>query len=189
MASPNRDKSRIKGDTRAVVGCGRTVWTHFTRPANTTQYTAGDQVGDTATPTTVLTFASVVDRPGECVCITGAVLVSSAYQASPPNFELWLFKTAPTTSNDNAALTVTDANLQGGNFIGRIRLGSDTSSAATGLPTSGAGGNTIVEQDDAVVFPVELADGVTDIYGMLVDRGGYTPISGERFDIGLRVMN
>lgn len=189
MASPNRDKTRILGNSQPVVGCARTVWTYFTRPANTTQYTAGDQVGDTATPSTILTFANVVDQPAECICVTGAVLVSSAYQSSAPNFELWLFKSAPTTANDNEAAAVTDAQLQGGNFIGRIVLGGDSSSASPGLATSGSGGNAIVEQDAAVVFPVELADGATSIYGFLIDRGGYTPVSGERFDIGLRVLN
>jgi hypothetical protein len=152
----------------------------FTRPADTTAYTAGDAVSDSTSAPSVITFKSVT-REGFCT-IQQAILLDSAAQATKIDAELWLFDTAPTAVNDNAAITFTDAELA--NLVGVIDFA--VANVKTGLATAGAGGNA-VNVKTGLNIPVRLPKLVNDLYGVLVVRNAYTPVSAEVFTITLGV--
>lgn len=173
--------------SRQVQGVANIVTTSYTRPANTTAYTAGDILSNDATTSTILTFAGVtpqIDTGGGV--IVGLSVVDSAYVATNLQGELWLFQSSTLTlAGDNVACTFTDANLQAGNLIGVIPF----STAYVGLATSGAGGNAVIVPPSAILIPFVCGSGLKDIYGAVVVRNAYVPVSGERFDFTLSILN
>lgn len=89
------------------------VTSTITRPADTTAYAAGDAwANSTSAPTAGGgTLADVVAFSGGSAELTHLSIVSSAAPATPLQGEIWLFDTAPTEINDNAAFTVSDAEM------------------------------------------------------------------------------
>lgn len=157
------------------------VVANFTRPADTTAYAAGDVVADSTSAPTVITFNSVARKNGGHFYLVGAHMTSSGNEATKPQFELWLFNAAPGLDNDNAAFTPTDAEIR--TVLAVIQFNTWFEG------TAGAGGNSwaagVVNPDDALI---ECGAAVDDVYGELVVRNAYTPISAERFDITLQVV-
>jgi hypothetical protein len=150
------------------------------RPADTTTYAAGDVIGTAASQ--VITFFNARDPNGDDVnkgLILGAQVVDSAAPATLPSLELWMFDTAPTAAADNTAWAVTDAELAAG-FLGVIPL----SYTYVGL----ASGNHVQRSDTtAIPFEVKASDG--SLYGVLVARNAYVPISEEVFKVILAVVD
>lgn len=153
---------------------------NLTRPADTTAYAAGDAVTDSTTAPTALTFTGCAGQDGGSGLIIGALLQDSANQATKGQFELWLFTDSPTPDNDNALFTPTDAENR--TLVCIIEF----SAAFVGDATSGAGGNCVY-QATAInkAFRTDADD--RELYGLLVVRNAYTPVSAERFDITLFV--
>lgn len=173
----NRSGVRTTGVATAVVEAT------FTRPEDVTQYTAGDVVANaTGTTHAVITFANCALVKGGSGEIIGACLVSSANQATKPDLELWLFDTAPTAMEDNAAFDPTDAELR--DVVGVIPF--PVASFKIGTVTVGADGNVRCEGSTGG-YPFVCASGSKDLYGILVERGTYTPVSAERFDLRLMI--
>lgn len=144
----------------------------LTRPADTTTYAAGDVV---TTPTTasVMTFTPLSETPNIGCEIKSALLMSSAAQTTKIDAELWLFSaTISDLDADNAAFSPTDAQMA--TLIGIIPF--PVASVKTGDATSGAGGNAV-----CVAANVGLACPVGTLYGVLVVRNAYIPVSGEIF--------
>ena len=149
----------------------------FTRPANTTQYTAGDVMSDS---TNVMTFHhTLFEFRGT---IKQAILVDSANQTTLLDAELWLFDTAPAVTTDNAVIAFTDAELS--QLVGIVNFA--VANGKIGLATAGAGGNAVNVQT-SLDIPVR-GKGTNDIYGGLVARNAYTPVSAEIFTVILSVM-
>lgn len=160
----------------------RKVTATFTRPSNTTQYAVGDVL--TAGTAAAMTFTNVVGGANGNGEIVKSVLVDSANQATLGDFELWLFHTAPTMDNDNAAFTPTDAEML--NLVGIIDFPATV--AAVGDATSGAGGNVVylgVPLSGLKTEPIGTKIGSRTLYGVLVARSTYTPVSAEEFTITL----
>lgn len=132
---------------------------------------------------TTLTFAGVGRVSGGTGLLVDALLIDSANQATKPSLELWLFSTAPAMDNDNAVFTPTDAELAA--LLGIIQF----QTAFVGDATAGAGGNSVIPSE-RTYLPVYLkcASTVTAIYGVLVTRSAYTPVSGEIFTVILKVV-
>lgn len=151
-----------------------------TRPADTTAYVAGDVVN--AATGAVITFSGCARANGLGGVIQHAKLVDSANQATKGSFELWLFDTTFTPDNDNAVFTPTDAEMA--TVVCVINLSSST---FVGDATAGDGGN-VLHQSDVLnrAFTCETAD--TALYGALVVRNAYTPVSGETFAIQLEIL-
>lgn len=151
-----------------------------TRPADTTQYAAGDVV--TSSPAAVLTFSGAGRVNGGSGIVIDALLIDSANQTTKPNLELWLFSQAPAIDDDNAAFTPTDAELA--NLVGIVQF----TTGFVGDATAGAGGNCVLPSE-RTYLPVfyECAAAVTALYGVLVARNTYTPVSGEVFSVKLKV--
>jgi hypothetical protein len=103
------DDPLVAGQTRGVLTCTTTI----TRPSDTSAYTAGDALSNsTSSPTAGGgTFTSAVGASGKSAILTDVVIVSSNAPATPLQGELWIFDTAPTAINDNAAFTVSDAEM------------------------------------------------------------------------------
>lgn len=169
-----------------VGGRSRTINGSVTRPADTNVYAVGDAITDSTSAPTVLTFSGCARINQGSGTILGATLIDSANQTTKGDFDLFLFDTTYTVDNDNAAFTPTDAEME--TAVGVISfLGGF---AKAGDATSGAGGNLIYAgqlgaYNDPIVFQCGAAS--TSLFGALVARNAYTPVSGEKFTIRLRI--
>jgi len=149
----------------------------ITRPANTDVYTAGDVVSE-VTSNDHFTFEEV-NRPGGIKkhlggSIATARLHSSANQATKLDGELWLFSQDIAEVADNGAFAPTDAEML--TLVGIIDF--PVANWKEGIATAGAAGNAVCE-----AFNLGLAykGGLTSLFGQLVVRNAYTPVSGEIF--------
>ncbi len=155
----------------------RRVWTitqTITRPANTTQYTAGDGVS-TATTGTILTFAGVAPAGKMGGRITSLYVHKTDQDEVEAAFDLNLFDTTVAVAGfeDNNAIAITDAEWQTG--VGVISLAaSEWKSVVTGSVWSKGDLN----------YAYQCAAG-TSLFGVLVARDTYTPASAEVFTIRL----
>lgn len=164
--------ARVKFATRRLVST-------LTRPANADQYAAGDVVS--ATDDGHLTFSGALETPHTGM-ISGARVICNANQATKPDLELWLFRSDIGEVADNAAFAPTDAEME--TLVGVIAF--PTANFLIGNPGSGADGNSVCEAFPLAI-PLRLA-GTPDaktIYGQLVVRNTYTPVSAEQFTVEL----
>jgi len=148
----------------------------YTRPADTNTYAAGDVVAESTSAATILTFTGFAKAAGLGATIQAVTFVDSAAQTLKPEFELYLFDTAPTMQNDNVAWAPSDSEME--KCLGVIALPSQL------FKTAGANGVISV---DGPGRPIQCASSVSSIYGILVTRNAYVPISGEKFVIRLHV--
>ena len=160
-------------------GRSKQISANFTRPADTTAYAAGDAVTNSTSSPAAITFSNCARISGGTGIITGCTLVDSANVATAGSFELWIFTASPTPDNDNAAFTPTDGECE--TLVGVYPL----STSYVGDATSGAGGNRVYESDEKLK-PFTCA--TTDLYGLVVVRNAYVPVSAEKFTFILRVL-
>ena len=137
----------------------------FTRPANTTPYTAGDVIGE------LLTFGADFSTGR----IESAVLVDSASESVKPDADLFLFDEIPDVAADNSTFAPTDVQLAHCvavlSFLSQNFKTGATNGVIHVTPTSGLG-TAFVTQGGK-------------LYGVLVARNAYTPISQEIFVVRL----
>lgn len=160
---------------------GRIVSANFTRPADTTAYTAGDVVGPVTTPA-AMEFVPVTEDKKDYAKIVSAVLITSANVATKPDLELWLFDTTLTPAADNAPFAPSDAEAR--TLVGVIPFA--TASFRVGKADSGADGNAICEVKNLQIAVQSQSAGGA-IYGVLVARNAYVPVASERFDVRLAI--
>jgi hypothetical protein len=170
--------------TEYVRGIGRTITASFTRPADTNAYTAGDVVNNSTSAPLVITFPSAVKGNNEGVTIMGVTLIDEANQATKPDLQLWLFDTAPVAVNDNAAFAPSAAEMEA--LVGIVAL--PVGSFVVGNSAAGASGNCAC---DAQALFLAVNGKLTDqaLYGVLVVRNAYTPVSAEKFVIRLKLVD
>lgn len=162
-------------------GFTRIVTAGFTRPADTTQYTANDVVSNSTTATSLLVFKNCVRVNGGSGLIHSALMFDSVDAATNPNFDLLLFdNTGLTLAADNAAGTIADAELL--NCVAAITFDGTT---AANVHT--AGGNLIVKAT-SIGQAFKCAPTTRDLYGVVIDRGAYTPASAEVFNFKLAIL-
>lgn len=154
----------------------------LTRPANVTAYAAGDAISD-ATGDAHFTFNNVAKQnPGSGV-IEKLVLNDSAAQATKLACDLVLFSVDVGVEADNAAWTPTDAEML--TVLGSVSIA--TTDWVVGDATAGAGGNCVAVKT-GLNIPFKPTTAATKIYGQLVARNAYTPVSGEVFTAKLGVI-
>lgn len=158
-----------------VKGYSQNIRTSITRPADTTAYTAGDVVG------TNITFPAAAPEIGGAGVILGTIVLDSANQATTPVLELWIFNDAVSTITDNAPLALSDTDLL--KLVTVIPLSTTYISNAA----SGANGNGCFISPQ-VAAPFECLPTTADLYGFLVVRNTYTPVSQEIFTIQLNLL-
>lgn len=150
-----------------------TVDVSLVRPANTTAYAAGDVVGTALTH--VLNLANMARTAGKGGMIMSALLIDSAAQATKPSLELWIFDTAPVAQADNVAFAPTDAEMK--RLVAIIPLTSFYVGGANGAMPGAAQSQ-----------PFKCLSSTKDLYGCLVVRNAYTPVSDEEFTLRLTVL-
>ena len=159
----------------------------ITRPSNTTAYAAGDVVSEVTT-NDHLTFSLANLTSGFQVVGTGKIesarCMINANQATKPDLELWLFDTDIAEVADNSAFAPTDTEIL--TLVGVIDFA--VANFKVGLAGSGAAGN-IVQQINNLDIPYKTAGDNQNgnLYGQLVVRNAYTPISAELFHVELVV--
>lgn len=146
----------------------------FTRPSDTTAYASADVIGPVTTPAS-MTFG-VDCNSGR---IRSAVLIDGACVATKLDADLFIFDTDLTPDADNAAFTPTDAELA--TCIGTLTFAA--ASAKIGDATSGAGGNVITVATGDLPF----ATVNRKLYGVLIARSAYAPVSAQTFQIRLGI--
>lgn len=171
--------------TDYVRGLNHTPRGKFTRPADANIYAAGDVIADSTSAPTILTFAGMAKGDSGCGIIQGAVLTSSANGTPKPDLELWIFDVAPAVTNDNAAFAVTNADLL--NLVGIIPF--PVGSFKVGLSGAGASGNVVCEVDNLGIPFNTLSTTPNTLFGQLVVRNAYTPISAEVIQIRLKILD
>lgn len=162
-----------------VIGGGYTtvISASKTRPSDTNAYAAGDVINESTSAGTVYTFTGCARFTGGSGIISKVMIDDSAYVATTLQAELWLFNATYTADNDNAVFTPTDAESQ--TVVARIPVNI----AYVGDATSGAGGNVGLESGVVNIPFVCNAD--ANLYGVLVARNAYVPVSAEVFNIRL----
>lgn len=154
----------------------QTVDAEFTRPSDTTAYAAGDVICNSTSAPTILEF-SVGQRNGATGVILRGTLIDSASEATALSAELWLFDTTITMDNDNAAFTPTDAEMK--TLVGVLSF--------TSRKVGTASDNCEFRSDESNI-PFACTSGTRKLYGVLVARNAYTPVSGEVFTVRLKVL-
>lgn len=144
----------------------------FTRPADTTAYTAGDVVGG------VLRFLGAATMSGSELLVTSHDLRIdvASIPSGMTSFRLHLYKnTPPSALADNAAFDIPAGDRA--SYLGYLDLGSPADI-----------GSTLYVQVDQVNKQFRLAAGETTLYGYLVTTGAYTPTSAASKTINLHAI-
>lgn len=145
----------------------------FTRPANTTQYAAGDLVANNATAGSVVALAFPFAGSGRM--IRRAHILKSGTTVTDASYRLHLYSSAPVPVNgDNAAWST-----PGAGYLGGIDVTVDTvfSDGAKGIGAPNAGSE------------INLISGVGTVYGLLEALDTYTPASAETFTVELETIS
>ena len=157
----------------------KTITGTITRPANTTTYAAGDVVA--ASGGDHFVFEKAVQCKGGSGEITAARITSSQNASTAMDAELWLFRTNIAEAGDNAAFAPTDTEML--TRIGIIDFA--TANWKIGNSGSAAAGNRACETVNlGIVFS---GGATTTIYGVLVTRNAYVPVSGEVLTVDLMI--
>lgn len=97
----------LRGESRSVAGGYTTVLTTtLTRPADTTAYTAGDEMTDTGGAIQTITGAARFS--GGSGIIQGVYVSQSTLWTTKPAMEIWVYDTTSTPVADNGAFAPTD---------------------------------------------------------------------------------
>jgi hypothetical protein len=166
------DVMPVKGSTVVASGI-------FTRPADTTPYTAADAVTTSTSAPAPLIIANAARVTGGSGVIIGGSFVKSTTSTTNASFRLWLFDTTPAAiPNDNAPWSPPL-------FAERATLiGTVTADFATGVMGS-----------DGVRVSLTLPRGYmafqavgTSIVAIVQALGAYTPGSAEQFFLALDIL-
>lgn len=152
-----------------------TVRDSITRPNDTTQYTAGDVIAE-ATNNDYLTFNDCTLGPEHLGNIRGAKLFTSVAAGTKPTIDLLLFNAAPAETADNNACAITDAEL--------LTLVAVIPFAQANVKSIGPNQACVVGD---LCYPFKAKDTNGVLYGVLVERGTYTPAAQEVFTVELSI--
>lgn len=159
----------------APLGFPKTISVDVTRPADTTAYAAGDAISNSTTaPTTGgFTFTGAARKSGGSGLITDVCVMTSNDPATRLSGEIYIFNQSVTNINDNAAFTVTDAEIK--TCIGVIPFsffdaGSNGYAQMTGLN---------------ILF---TCVGSADLRFLLRARNAYTPQSAEVITVLVKIL-
>ncbi len=156
-----------------------------TRPANATQYTAGDAVGAAGTSGAVLQFPPTAPSNSRSGKVMSARLWKADTDVVADGFSLDLFQKVPTAvPADHAAPTTDFINIADvGSYIGTILFNAGGIVLAGGVYYEGEG---TLAPTGGLPFVTDGDDGV--LYGILTAVGTYTPASGEVFTVTLEIQ-
>jgi hypothetical protein len=174
--------TQLRSSSVPVLSAGYTtlISATKTRPADTVTYASGDVINESTTVGTNWTFTSCARVNQGTGTIRGVILQDSANQTLKLAAELWLFNVAPGTDNDNTVFTPTDGELD--TLVAIIPL----STPYVGDGTAAAGGNSVLIANNLdEVFRCAAAS--TTLFGVLVARNAYVPVSAGVLRITLKI--
>jgi len=155
----------------------------FTRPANTTAYTAGDLIANDVDAADVIPLKFTTSRlsSGRGI-IRRARLFKDSETVTAASFNLHLFSQSPVVTNgDNGALAVATAQ----HFLGTIALDLSTGAFVTATDViKAAAASPEINFDLQSVSARERR-----LYGLLEALGAYAPASGETFEVTLEMAS
>lgn len=155
-----------------VGGTTSLVLASYTRQGNTTTYATGQALSDSASSPTALSFSNCARVSGGSGVILNAMLVDESAPGTRGSFELWVFDTSPTATNDLATFAVTNANAK--TLVGIIPF-----------TTSYTNSTNTLYMGDKVNLPFKCS--ATTLYGLVVVRNSYTPASSGVLDFRLQI--
>jgi hypothetical protein len=147
----------------------------FTRPSNTTAYTAGDVVGATS-GSAILTLSNIGPSGGFILIQSSALIFSdSTVPAGMGAFRVHFYNASPTAIADNAPFDLVsgDRTL----YMGYIDL-----SAPQDL------GSTVYTQTDYQGRLIKLATASTTLFAEIETRGAYTPVSASTVELRVSTL-
>lgn len=149
--------------------------TTFTRPADTTAYTANDLVANSTTAGSVVPMTFNITG-GRNARIWRAYIQFNSATVTNAKFNLHLYLSSPTCTNgDNGAWLTTNSGYQG--FIAVDATGQTFSDNTRGYG---------VYVNNSVFAPMYVQGGFNQqIFGLLQATAAYTPTSAEVFTVGL----
>lgn len=157
------------GEARAATKSQQSV--SQTRPANTTAYTAGDVVCNSASACTLLQFSEILDLRGGSGYILG-IRYSCDQKSITPRTRFYIYNASnPTVSVDNAAHR--DLFADAAKRLGYIDLPAMT----TGEDATNS--DMSYTQDFGLRHPVKAAAGSRDLFVLRKTLDAYTPASGS----------
>jgi len=163
------------GNGLQVGGHTARVSTSFTRPADTIAYASGDLVANSTTAGSVVPMTFAIGRNAGTLggMIRRIRLRKTGTSTTNAQFRLHLYSSSPTPSNGDNGAWLTD---QAANYVGAIDVTCDK------VFTDGAAGNGVPVVGSEINFTAAT------YYGLLEARAGYTPASGETFNVLLEVI-
>lgn len=151
----------------------------FTRPANTTAYSAGDTISDSLSATTPMTFTGAARNLGGSGWIVGAY-VSTNKTGVTSQLRVRLYSSAPTGyALDNAATPALYADVA--KRVGVIDL------PALAAPAAGGSVDFVDAEKFDLRIPFVCAIASQDLIGVLEAIDAMTPDSGQSFTVTLLV--
>lgn len=156
-------------------GTTATIGTNFTRPNDSNAYAANDSVTDSTSAPTVLTFSNMARASGGTGLITDAVFIDESNPGTVGSFDLMLYDTTFTPTNDNAAFNPSTTIQR--TFVGQIPFNQQIVAGSTSQAYHARGLN--------IAFTTV---GSANLFGQIVARNSYTPAATGRFDIRLKVL-
>lgn len=158
---------------KPVNGAGAGVSVSFTRPNDTSAYTANDVLGSATGTTAALRFSNL--RPGGAgeylITSTTLEIDLAAIPSGMTTFELALYNvTPPSALGDNAAWDVPSGDRSA--YLGRIQLGAPVDL-----------GSTLHVSADGINKQITLTG--TDVFAYLTTDAGYTPAAQTVYKVAL----
>ena len=176
------DESHISASLGAGRKYGGALAT-FLRPANATPYAAGDVISDSASVAAAIEFTNCGARKGGSGAILRAHVSVDVNHASVPNLELYIFDHEPTNHLDNAALALADSDI--------VKLHTSlifTGSTAKVLNASASPAGAIqIAAALELPRPFVCDPDSRSLYGLLVTRSVFTPVSGAKWYVHLEI--
>lgn len=163
---------KVAGNTVGFPGITAT----YTRPADTTAYTAGDALSDSTSAPNDLEFTGCSRVNAGSGYITGARLEISN-TSFDGKLRLFLYRSAPTATNDNAALTLAND----ADFVGWVEFDSANIESTFGTTVAYIEGTFPGNR----ILPFTCDSGDTKLYGIVGVVTGFTPTSGGTFEFFL----
>lgn len=150
-----------------------TIAREFTRPANTTAYTAGDAVGDSTSALTMQELANAARVSGGSGYIVGVRLATDKKSITPRIRVHFFSANGATLANDNEAWK--DLYADSSKRVGYVDLPAMT----TGTDTT----NSDMSRSLDLTVRVPYVCNATSLYYVLEALDAFTPASGQKFNL------
>lgn len=149
----------------------------FTRPNDTTPYSANDVIGAATGSTAAVEFAAVGPSGGEILIQSASYRVDvTSVPSGMSTMRLHLYSATPGSAlGDNAAWDLPSGDRA--SYLGYVDIGTPVDL-----------GSTLWVETHNIGKRVKLADGVTSLYGYLVTVGAFTPTAQAVKTIRLHTM-